>query len=1158
MTLEAWVAPDAIGGWRTILLKETSSDLSYALYASGLSSNPVGYLDAGGTNSIEAVTPLSQTDWTHLALTFDGQTIRFYENAIEVASQPLVGGLSASAGPLQIGGNSIWGEYYQGRIDEVRVYERVLGAAEIQTDLLSGGTPAGPQLQIDSPSDGATISGTTVDVTYSVVGDLSEVSHVHFRLDGGADMMDPPPIDGVFQLSNVLPGSHVLDGYLVRSDHSTIGGSNAPTISFTTTVPDIEAPVVVLIDPRDGDTLIGVVPITISASDNVGVAGVQLTLNGEPVGSELTVAPYSDVWNTATVPNGTYVMRATARDAAGNTSDSIAITVTIANPDVASGLVAAFGFDEGGGSIALDTSGNANDGIISGATRSTNGRFGKALAFDGTNDLVTVPDTNALDLTDGMTLEAWIQPTTLNDWRTVILKKLPGGLAYGIYASNTGGRPAGYITAGGEQSAQGTAALAIDAWTHVALTYDATSLRLYENGVEIASSTSTAPIATSAEALQIGGNSIWGEFFEGLIDEVRIYDRARTPDEIQVDMDKPVTPTSLARPTRSSPIVVDAAARRVWVVNPDNDSVAAIDADTLQLEFEVPVGAHPVSLAVDGSGLIWIACQDDDSLWILDGTTGQFDQTLALPRGSAPVAIVFGPDGTEGFVSAHGTGLVYQVDPVAASLGATLDVGRAPQALAVTSDGGRLLVTQLISDDTGGRVRTLDLATFTPGASLDMPVDTTSVDGPIAARGLPNYLAGIAINPLDDSAWVVAKKDNILRGLFRDGQALTFETSVRALVGLLDLTTNSELLARRLDIDDHGQPSAVALSGSGEHVFVTMQGNNNLIVLNPLGGEIVRAQTGLAPQGIDIDPVTRRVFTKNLMSRDVSVFDASQLIGSGLRTLPILATVTTVAVETMPPDVLLGKQIFYDASDPRMGADGYISCALCHLDGGHDGRVWDFTDRGEGLRNTISLRGQAGDAGAPLHWSGNFDEVQDFENDIRGPFGGAGFMSDVEFLTGTRADPLGDLKAGVSAALDALAAYVNSLSDSGKSPYRAADGSMTPDALAGATIFSSLGCASCHSGPRFSDSPTGLRHDVGTIKPSSGQRISGFFDGVDTPTLIGLWDTAPYLHDGSAASLVDVLTTQNTAGLHGDVSGLTPAELNQLLQYLLQLEFGSQ
>jgi cytochrome c2 len=542
-------------------------------------------------------------------------------------------------------------------------------------------------------------------------------------------------------------------------------------------------------------------------------------------------------------------------------------------------------------------------------------------------------------------------------------------------------------------------------------------------------------------------------------------------------------------------------------------------------------------------------------VWVLDAASGVVLGVLALPWGSAPVGIVFSPDGANGYIATHGSGQILQVDATSRSLAGTLAIGPTPRALAITADGQRLLATQFISTNSLGTVRSVDLASFTASGTLSLPLDTTSLDGSLAGRGLANYLAGIAISPRNELAWVAAKKDNILRGQFRDGQPLTFETTVRSQISSLDLNLNEEQTDRRLDIDNHGQPSAVALSESGEQVFVTMQGNNRMIVLNQLGNEIIRVDTGLAPQGVAIDPVTKRVFTKDLMSRTVTVFDGALLLTGGTAALPQIAQIQTVTSEKLSPAVLQGKQIFYNAADPRMGRDGYISCASCHLDGEHDGQVWDFTDRGEGLRNTISLKGQGGSAGAPLHWSGNFDEVQDFENDIRNFFAGTGFMADADFFTGTRSQPLGDPKAGLSPALDALSAYVDSLTDPGRSPHRQADGTMTAGAQTGQALFEALSCPSCHSGARFSDSNTGLRHDVGTLKPSSGQRLGAPLDGLDTPMLPGLWASAPYLHDGSAASLQEVLTTANPGGQHDSgVASLLPSELDQLIEYLLQIE----
>jgi cytochrome c peroxidase len=243
-----------------------------------------------------------------------------------------------------------------------------------------------------------------------------------------------------------------------------------------------------------------------------------------------------------------------------------------------------------------------------------------------------------------------------------------------------------------------------------------------------------------------------------------------------------------------------------------------------------------------------------------------------------------------------------------------------------------------------------------------------------------------------------------------------------------------------------------------------------------------------------------------------------------------------------------------------MSRDKYLSCATCHFDGDSDGRVWDFTDRGEGLRNTIALTGRTGMRHGPVHWSANFDEIQDFENDIRSAFGGSGFMSDTDFNTGTRSLTLGDPKTGVSADLDAMAAYVASLKLMSSSPFRNSDGSMTADAIAGQKIFMSAGtgCAKCHHGPQLTDSDLHnnpfLLHNVGTLTTGSGKRLGVTLTGLDTPTLKGIWETAPYLHDGSAATLMDVITTKNTSDQHGQTSQLTVTEQQQLVAYLQQID----
>ncbi len=189
------------------------------------------------------------------------------------------------------------------------------------------------------------------------------------------------------------------------------------------------------------------------------------------------------------------------------------------------GLVAAYSFDEGAGATVSDASGSGNTGTITGATWAA-GKFGTALRFNGTSALVTVPDAPELRLTTAMTLEAWVNPSAVDGtWRDVIYK---GRDNYFLEAtsSRNGVVAGGGIFAGSGVEVYGPSTLALNAWSHIALTYDGAMLRLYVNAVEVAALARTGSLLTSTNPLQIGGDSIFGQYFQGLIDEVRVYNVA--------------------------------------------------------------------------------------------------------------------------------------------------------------------------------------------------------------------------------------------------------------------------------------------------------------------------------------------------------------------------------------------------------------------------------------------------------------------------------------------------------------------------------------------------------------------------------------------------------------------------------------------------------
>jgi hypothetical protein len=327
--------------------------------------------------------------------------------------------------------------------------------------------------------------------------------------------------------------------YVVRAvDKAGNLGPASPQATATVTG-DTTAPAVSLTAPAAGASLANTVTVSANATDAVGVQSVQFKLDGLDLGAADTTSPYSLSWDTKTAADGPHALTAVARDAAGNATTSAAVGVEVHN----TGLVAAYGFEEASGTTALDRLGHRNGSVLGAATRVTDGRFGKAISFDGTDDMVTIPHDSGLNLTAGMTLEAWVRPSALGgSVRSVLMKDRTGGFDYALYADTAAQHPTANVFTTSALEAAGPAALALGTWTHLAQTWDGSKVTLYEDGAEVASQPSTGSLVTSTGQLRIGGSNVAGQFFSGLIDEVRVYNRARTAAQVTADMNAPVGP----------------------------------------------------------------------------------------------------------------------------------------------------------------------------------------------------------------------------------------------------------------------------------------------------------------------------------------------------------------------------------------------------------------------------------------------------------------------------------------------------------------------------------------------------------------------------------------------------------------------------------------
>jgi len=545
MTLEAWVNPTGLtaNDFNTVMLRErTSNAMSYSLYANNDNNRPSGHVSTGGTEVNTAGTaqiPLNA--WTHLATTYDGSTLRLYVNGTLVSSKAVTGTIDASSLPLRIGGNNVWHEYFKGTLDELRVYKRALSASEIGIDMNSAVKPATPDtspptVSITAPANGATVSGTaTVNAT---AADDRAVAGVQLKVDG-ANVGSPDtssPYSFSWDTRAVSNGVHHLTA--VATD---TGGNSTTSATVDVTVDNGSPPTVSITAPAAGATLTGNATLSANAGDDRGVTSVQFRVDGSNAGAADTSSPYSISWDSTTVSNGSHSITAVATDTDGNTTTSSAVSVTTSNAvTTPSGLIAAYGFEEASGTTALDSSISGLNGTINGAARTATGKIGKALTFNGGGNIVTVPDAPVLHLTTGMTLEAWVNPTTVTGWRSVLLKEQAGALSYALYANTDTNRPSGHVNPGSESDTRGTAILAANTWTHLAATYDGTTLRLFVNGTQVSSKAVSGPIQTSGGTLDFGGNNVWGEWFAGSLDEIRLYNRALSVAEIQGDMTRAV------------------------------------------------------------------------------------------------------------------------------------------------------------------------------------------------------------------------------------------------------------------------------------------------------------------------------------------------------------------------------------------------------------------------------------------------------------------------------------------------------------------------------------------------------------------------------------------------------------------------------------------
>lgn len=597
-----------------------------------------------------------------------------------------------------------------------------------------------------------------------------------------------------------------------------------------------------------------------------------------------------------------------------------------------------------------------------------------------------------------------------------------------------------------------------------------------------------------------------------------------------------------SKPVWGSPIIFSPRDGLVWVVNPDAGSVSALDPVRMVSDVTIFTGGEPWSLAFtpDGSKLL-VVDRAGGRLVVLD--MEQLSVQTSLQVGPEPGQVVVSPKGDLAYVSVTAANKLIVIDMQKLTLLRQIALPPRPYAVAVNGDGNRVYVTHLLAQAS---------PSYTTGADdgADGLVSVLSAHGevievvilPPDRHGFANQLTSISIH--DERAWVP-----IVRAAPDKPNGLS--TTVFAAISSLDLRSNREDETARLMLNDEttfgspvNNPVAAVPSSDGRRLYVVLAGSDLIEVVDvadpsrPLLVGFLPA--GRNPRGIAISPDGRYGFVMSYLARAITILD--------LQNMQHLAEVPVVG-ESLDPAVLRGKILFNTVTDPRMAKSSWISCATCHADGGSDGVTWMLAD---GPRQTPALWNAADTL--PWHWSAALDEPHDVEDSIHILQFGLGLAP------GEDPPLLGRPNAGRSTDLDALAAFLGH-------GLRAPQGlPLLGDVDRGRAVFAMSGCASCHGGPtwttsRLTDEPGTLDpdgngmidavlHDVGTSTPADVRGSGGF----DIPSLLGIGMTAPYMHDGSLATLGAVIDSGHPTPGQPRARSLTPTDREALIAFLLTID----
>ncbi|MCW3051503.1 MAG: ccp 3 [Chthonomonadales bacterium] len=536
----------------------------------------------------------------------------------------------------------------------------------------------------------------------------------------------------------------------------------------------------------------------------------------------------------------------------------------------------------------------------------------------------------------------------------------------------------------------------------------------------------------------------------------------------------------------------------------------------------------PSALAFSRDGKqVYVAEQETASVAVLDAATGTTVARMAS-GGKEPTSIAIADDGSTLLAANSFSGTLGILDLGKRSLKTTVSIPGGP--CAVVSAPGRAFVAVGSMDI----VAVVDLATAKITAripvgrrpqALAMTPDRTTL---VCANRAGGDLSLIDVQAGKEIARVPVGAIN-LRGvtLSADGsQAYVTgqqphndlpterpEAMWSNVLCLVSLKGKGRLETTiPLDTVEAGAADPYGVAVQGASVFVSLGGVHTLATVN-LGTEsqavVRRALVGANPRAVAIRP-GGEVWVANYLGNSLSVRSES---AAAERTLPL-----DPPERTTPR--LRGQYLFASA---HLTKGRRFTCNTCHPDGNTEGLAWKFVHLHDDLnpRNSRNLRGGLLLTG-PYGWSGRDADFEDFVND------------EIQHLLGGPKLPHGEIHA--------LWELVNDF-DLPPNPYRSPDGSFTAAAVRGRALFAGeAGCSKCHTGGQYGGA--GKKEWIGTS--ATGAKL-------DVPHLVGVYDSAPYLHDASAPTLEAIFTQHNQGQLHGNAHLLKPTQMRDLIEFVREL-----